>query len=481
MLIIAFSVFALSFNLPATQFLSNIARLVGEVIQYTVVNNFNVVLPSNYPYPHARDGGSSNIITGDTCTTMVLEFGDGSFTTNFRSTHNYNQAPNGNLFASLTRYYDTTDMPDLYARNKNIINTSPNANGNNNLLSQNQSFDLVPHVSTIVPHDTTHFIIPFKNTESLFICFYNNEDSRFFSSIPSPNASMNINGLSIPFIRVHNGQNVFTNINQIPANLYSGYAAQAAALNSFINSQQNSGLKFSDYFIIYNSVDTPRLVEKNMFFSLPPISNYMGAGLDEHVTTVRLVKFDITNSKDKSPSNITIDKNLQFVARPRDPNNILVNPGCLSSKGATHMVTINFQNLGLGAVTNHIIIKTTMPHEVLQSVNLSEVEVGAVSIPISEILNGTNGHKMERKSSGSVGIPDTLILTLNKGLAGLMGTPNGALNPITKGHVKFTTKPGLAAAMMPYIFDTDIIFDNEAPVHTYYKMDKCHCMPRGLK
>ncbi len=479
-LIMAFSTISFSFILPRT-IINDITRAVGEVIQYTVVNTFKVVLPANYPYPEARDGSSTNEHSGDTCTTIVLEYGDGTFSTNFTSTHNYKQAPNGNLFASLTRYYDTTDMPDLYARNKNIINTSPNANSNTSLLSQNQSFDLVPHVSTIVPHDTTHFIIPFRNSASLFICFYNNEGSRFFSSIPSPNATMNINGLGIPFIRVHNGQNVFTNISQVPSNLFSGYPAQAADLNSFINSQQNSGFKFSDYFIIYNSVDTPRLAEKNMFFSLPPTSNYLGAAVDNNFTKVRLVNFDINSNKEKKANNIIVDKDLQFVARPRDPNNIMVNPGCLSAKSETHKATINFQNLGLGDVQDHIIIKTAMPDQVLQSVNLTEVVVGLTSIPISEILNGTNGHKIERISSGSANTPDTLVLTLKTTLDGLQGIPNGVLNPLTKGYFKFTLKPGLAASQMPYRFETDIIFDTEAPVHTYYKMDKCHCMPKAIK
>ncbi len=491
-LIFVLSGIVLSFTVPTSQMIKDIARAIGEVIQYTTSNSLRVVLPSNYPYPHARDGGSSNIITGDTCTTMVFEYGDGTFTTNFTSTHNYNPAPNGNLFVSLTRYYDTTDMPDLYSRNTTGITLSGLPNNNTPFLSQNQSFDLVPHVGTIVPHDTTHFIIPFKNTNSLFICFYNNEGARFFGSIPDPNSSMNINGLNIPFIRVHNGQKVYTNVDQIPSTLFSGYSAQAASLVSYINAQQNSGLRFSDYFIIYNSNDTPRFVEKNMFFSLPPISNYLIPGLDNNVTTVRLVKYDINANKDKPANNITVDKNLQYVARPRDPNNILVNPGCLSSKGATHMVTINFQNLGLGVVQNQIILKTTMPHEVMQSVNPSEIVLGSVSIPIGNILNGTSSHKIERKISGVSGVPDTLILTLKSPpsnppetskplLKGLTGSAFGALDPATMGHFKFAVKPGLAAAKMPYLFETNIYFDSESPVYTYYKMDKCKCMPKALK
>lgn len=452
---------------------------VQNVIQYSSPSNFQVVLPPGYP--EARDGGMDNVqqSVGDTCATVVLEYGDGTFTTMFQSVHNYNQMPQGNMFAAITRYYDTTDFPEMFARTTNGVVQTNTPNASTPLLSSQQSFRLIPHVNSVIPNQTSHFIVPFRNTRSLFICFYNSYQSNFFSRINAPGSTMQINGLSIPFIRVHNNQLVFTAINNIPGEAFPGFLDLKTALTNLINTQMTTGHRFADYFIVYNdnekvSASASSAIEKNMFFSLPPTNDYADEDLDELITTVRLYNFDLSS---KSISSSFIDQQLQFIAGPHDPNNILINPDCVSKPDTKHELTINFQNLGLGDVQNHIIIKATVPKHIAQDLQLSEIVVGAKPVNISVVNQAGSGYQLIKKFSPASGSPDTIIITMKTKLDGLMGMSLGALNDTTKGHVKFIMLPGLATNAVPLKFTADIVFDDQPPIPTYYILDKCWRKP----
>lgn len=447
-----------------------IAEAPQNVIQYNSPTNFSVVLPPGYP--SARDGGNENVQkgTGDTCSIVVLEYGDGTFTTQFQSAHHYNQMPQGNMFLAITRYYDTTDLPDMFARTKNGVAQSNTPNIETSLLDRKESFNLVPHVNTVIPNEANHFIIPFKNTRSLFVCFYNNLYSRFFSKIQTPESAMRINGLDIPYIRVHNGQQVFTDVENVPVDLITGIPNARTAMRNFISSQMNSGLQFADYFIVYNDPDLKDSTinrssfEKNMFFSLPPTADYTAEELDSIITTIRLFKFEIAN---QMLTNSFVDKQLRFIAGPHDPNDISIYPDCISRPDTKHDVTVNFQNLGLGDVEDKIIIRVTIPKPMISSFS-----------SLNEAVIGTNGPLADNKISmvkkvAAGTAPDTLTITLKTTLEGLMGKPLGALDESTKGDIQFTVVPGAAASLVPLKFEADIIFDTQPPIHTYYIINNC--------
>jgi hypothetical protein len=463
---------------PGTHSGDQLSLLEGDhVIQYQPPVQFDINLPPNYP----RLVDDMNPLTpgaDSPFTTFVLEYGDGGFSTRQSSQHEYGLgfSSSSKIFGVATYFYDTIARPRReYARSGNIVvvNESASVNNSSGLLGREDKIKLVPHVGSVRPGETTHFIVPYQSNKGYFIVMYNSNDTTAFQPLLNATERMDLDPQFVPYIRANTSLEVYYP-HQLSGQLS---AATIAAIQAQANISQ-----YRNYFVVRNTIDNTSK-ENNFFFSLPPISpSQFVTLLNRNFLHSTIGAFWISGSDktfESEKKSTYTSTTVELTASPHDPNRILVFPSC-AGKGKrgyepeNYRVQVDFQNYGMGPVKEKLKVVVYLKKGTLAGVNPSSI-TGNLAGNQQVLVFGS-----DVKFFHSTGLaPDSMVIQFpNPWLNGMDPGGLGILDPKTMGNIKFALTP--PAGSLPMTIRANIYFDKQPPVPTAYYLDYCNvgCKPR---
>lgn len=231
-----------------------------------------------------------------TRTTVILEYGDGSFTDNFNSSHAFAKAEGQTMLTVLTTYYDTIDKPRSSVRLINAVNEpiSETAPVNNN-LPPGKFIQMYPYSNKTILFDndlhklkdTFFAVIPYKNIKGLIAIYYNENNDNYFQSVAG-NSYMKIKDmntedpedfLNVPLVRVYQNQEFFYSQAALLAR-FPGYSSKLDYIRK-PEAYRN---------VMYARIEGTDSAEQNIFLSLKP-ANAANFLISTDSTTSLLVNF----------------------------------------------------------------------------------------------------------------------------------------------------------------------------------------------
>ncbi len=459
----------------------SLSAFTQKIVYTPPVQKYQVTLPFGYPQ-QAEMGSIDQHTTSSPCTTLLFEYGDGDFTTQYITTHKFNLANiTGNTataLASLVRYYDTTHRPeDQFATA--ITYTTPTAivSTCNTLLRSTQNLVIAPSSLTMRPSEYTNFVLSYRRKKGFIAVFYNETDGVFFKSINSASDGKLISDKMVKYIRTNKNQSVFTSLTQVEASSLS--ASTKSSMKSLWNNKVPS--KFSNGFII--TIDTlgETMPYRNIFFTLPPIpeSAFQNAAINDSLTTI-VAYFDTSASNGlypatgKSPYPIS----MRLITGVHDPNFMSVLPSRFDRRG-THLppapwpilFKMHFQNTGLGSVDSNLMIKLYLPKGVINTIKDVSATLAdkRFSIPDNKTIASTGNFHYEKHSSSSSQWDTVTFKFDTPYLAGVLGMPNAYMNPLTEGQINLTILLN-NISQIPLFTYADVYFEQESPIRMKAKV-----------
>ncbi len=321
-------------------------------------NQFSLsTILGNPPLFQAATGNNPSSIAPVPSSAFFFEYGDGYFTSDINSTHNY-YSPVGatkTSLLSLSGRYDTMKPPPAFA--KYITTDAGNTGGSasQSILTPGKSIGIMPIANSINRRDEMVFVLTYKlpagATNGKIIFYYNQPNATFFSSIN--NLSMMTVGVndatpnSIPRIRTHFGETWGGNITTTPS-----------FVTGMLSDSYSNGLAWS------LNTNMSENLERNIFITLPTLDNFTNQ-LDGKIEAV-IIYNQADSTKGIKPGKDTykfdlVSISLPFSENPHDPNYISVTPKCIKvGSGLTKVnYRVHFQNEG-GGPAHRLLVKISM-------------------------------------------------------------------------------------------------------------------------